>query len=199
MLENLPPPSVLGVLVRSWAYWVRTAPPFSPSGEIACQSRCPWTYGGVKRGSVELIPLPVLWAVGWFLFAGLSNMGVTRCGEGVSFNNPPFFAGGLVTRTGCGLLFTSGKTCCRFGGYPLPLVPGFKTDWLSVSRFLLGRVGECCGAGLVFPVPGAGLVGGALAAGVLAPGSRCCALFCGAGIGAVAPITCACCVRGCGR
>ena len=46
--------------------------------------------GGVKRGSVELIPLPVLWVVGWFLFPSAGNMGVTRRGEGVSFSNPLF-------------------------------------------------------------------------------------------------------------
>lgn len=80
-----------------------------------------------KMGAYVSRPLFALWGVGWFLFAGVSNMGMTRCGEGVSFSHP-LFAGGLVTRTRCGLLCTGGMTCCRFGGYPLPLVPGFKTD-----------------------------------------------------------------------
>lgn len=52
----------------------------------------------VSRGAAQLgkmgvyvsRPLLVLWVVGWFLFAGVSNMGVTRWGKGGEFQLPPF-------------------------------------------------------------------------------------------------------------
>ena len=44
----------------------------------------------------------------------------------------------------------------------LPPAPGARVQNRLVVGFevLLGRVGECCGAGPVLPVPGAGLVVG---------------------------------------
>lgn len=42
---------------------------------------------------MSLAPLFALWGVGWFLFPSAGNMGVTRCGEGVSFSHPLLLVG----------------------------------------------------------------------------------------------------------